>query len=246
VLRRTYFLCAYFASWAVFGAVCLGLNAYCAVLLLLPNRERRGPALRRTIRRLFGSWCGWLRATRIVAVRWHGPDLGENAIPTVCVANHPGLLDATFLLSRIPDAVCIFKTALRRNPLLAPAAIMAGYVSGENWVDLIHKLADEIGRGRTLLIFPEGTRTSPDRRVNPLMPAFGLIARRAAVPIQVVVIRASRDLLARGDPWWRAPRLPAQVDIYVDDQVRVSPGQATDEIIAAVQARFDRVLDPSP
>jgi len=80
----------------------------------------------------------FLRLVRVAAC--HAVDLRHVARlhpealrgPAVYVANHPGLLDATFILARLPDTICIFKPALIRNPAMGPAAIMAEYASGES------------------------------------------------------------------------------------------------------------------
>ena len=239
---RIYYLPMYFVSLLVFGAVGLGLNAVCAVLLLLPGREARAPAVREAIRRLFGKWVVWLRSLGLVRVAWHGPELDQCPSPAVYVANHPSLIDATLLLARLPNTICIFKPALLRNPCLAPAAIMAGYVSGNAGIDLIHEVAAQLTAGRNLLIFPEGTRTSIGSPFNPLKPGFALIARRAGVPIQVLAIRVDREVLPRGRPWWRAPRLPAQFDIYVDRAVASTRENSTGEVVAAVEGRFSEWL----
>lgn len=246
MFKRSYFVCVYFLSWVIFGMVGLGLNAFCALLLLLPGRERRAPAVREIIRRLFASWVSWLHATRILNVTWHGPDRAALPRPAVYVANHPGLLDATVLLARLPDAVCIFKPAVQRNPFLAPAAIMAGYASGGNGIDLIHEMAEKVAAGRTLLIFPEGTRTGASRRFNPLKPGFALIARRADVPVQVLTIQGSRDLLPRGRPWWRVPALPARMEIHFDRLLPVDPDRSSREVMAEVEQIFAERLGRDP
>jgi 1-acyl-sn-glycerol-3-phosphate acyltransferase len=238
MLKRFYFICVYFFSWLVFGAVCLALNFFCALLMLMPGRERRQPAVREIIRRLFASWAGWLHAARIVTITWHGPDATELPRPAVCIANHPSLIDATILLARLPDAVCIFKPALRRNPLLAPAAIMAGYVSGDTGVDLIREVAGKVAAGRTLLIFPEGTRTDAGSPLNPLKPGFALIAQRAGAPIQLFILKVSRDLAPRGRPWWHVPQLPAKMDIHIDRTLDADPMRSANDIVAEVQQRF--------
>jgi 1-acyl-sn-glycerol-3-phosphate acyltransferase len=235
MLRRLYYICACFVSWPVFGAGCLALNAGCFVLMCLPGRERRGPIVRETIRRLFSSWVGWLHATRMVTVSWQGEDLSAVARPMVCVANHPGMLDATLLLARLPDAVCILKPALLRNPFLAPAAIMAGYVSGDGGLDLFRELAGKVAAGRTLLIFPEGTRTDSGRALNPLKPGFALIAQRAKVPVQLVLVRTDRPLVPRGLPWWRVPQFPIRVEIRTGPRVTVDPARTSAEIAAEIQ-----------
>ena len=235
MLKRIYYICVYFFSWLIFGTVGLALNVYCALLMLLPGRERRAPLVREIIRRLFSCWTAWLNATGVVRVSWAGPEPPTLVRPAVYVANHPSLIDATILLARLPDAVCIFKPAVRRNPFLAPAAIMAGYGAGDNGIDLIHEMAEKVAAGRTLLIFPEGTRTDAGRRLNPLKPGFALIARRARVPVQVLTIRASRDLLPRGRPWWRIPTLPAYMEIRFDRLMEVDPDRSAKEIMMEVE-----------
>jgi 1-acyl-sn-glycerol-3-phosphate acyltransferase len=235
---RLYYLPMYFVSLAVFGAVGLGLNAVCAVLLLLPGREARAPAVREAIRRLFGKWVTWLGTMGLVHVAWHGPGVEACPRPAVYVANHPSLIDATLLLARLPNTICIFKPALLRNPCLAPAAIMAGYVSGNAGIDLIHEVAAQLVAGQNLLIFPEGTRTSLGAAFNPLKSGFALIAQRAGVPVQVLAIRVDREVLPRGKPWWRAPRLPAHFDVYVDRAIPSDRASSAGEVVAAVEGRF--------
>jgi len=202
------------------------------VLLFFPRRPGRAAAVRRVIRGLFQAWVKWLHATRLIAVVWHGPGAEALPAPAVYIANHPSLLDATFLLARLPDALCIFKPKLGRNPFLAPAAILAGYVSGDTGVDLIRELAPQVAAGRTVLLFPEGTRTDPNALLNPFKPGFAFIARRADAPIQILAIRASRDLCPRGASWWRLPRFPTQVDIHVDRLIMPDPGRSAEETVA--------------
>lgn len=237
-MTRAYFLSIYALSWVVFGAGGLALNAVCAVLLLLPNRAACGPAVREAIRKLFGAWVAWLHATRVVSVTWRGPGPASWPRPAVVVANHPSLLDATLILSRLPDAICIFKPALLRNPFLAPAAIMAGYPAGGGGIDLIHAAARDVAAGRTLLVFPEGTRTAVGSALGPLKPGFALIARRAGVPIQVLIVRTDGEVLARGRQIWRVPRLPVRFEITVDRTIVPSPERTPGELTAEVRDRF--------
>ncbi|HEX3728221.1 MAG TPA: lysophospholipid acyltransferase family protein [Opitutaceae bacterium] len=245
-MKRLYHGGIYYFSWAVFGTVGLALNAACAVLLLLPGREARGPAVRAAIRRLFAAWVRWLHFTRMVEVVWHGPDPSGWPHPAVIVANHPSLIDATLLLGRLSETVCIFKPALRRNPFLAPAAIMAGYLSSAGGIDFIHQVAAELANGRSVLIFPEGTRTTPGTACNPLKPGFALIARRAGVPVQVLVVRADRELLPRGRAPWRLPEFPVRFDLYADRAVSAAENRSLDEIVRDVQDRFAEWLGAAP
>ncbi len=245
LIARAYFIFAYFLSWLIFGVVGLALNFLCALLLLFPRRARFGPAVRRIIRWLFESWVKWLHACRSFRFEWRGFD---QPLPAgiVYVANHPSLVDATFLLSRLPDTVCIFKPALLRNPALGPAARMAGYVAGNTGADLIRNAADAVIAGRSLLIFPEGTRTAADVTLNPLKPGFALIAVRARAPVQLIIIRTPRDLCPRGRPWWHVPRFPVRVEIALGDRLQPSPDQHAAELAAEVERRLLAALREHP
>ena len=244
-LLRLYHWPANWVSWFVFSAVGLALNAGCAVLLLLPGRERRGLAVRATIQRLFGAWCGWLHATRLIYVNWTGftPQALEGA--AVYISNHPSLLDATFVLARLPDTICIFKPAIMRNPALGPAALMGGYVSGDSGLDLIRDVAERIKDGRSLLIFPEGTRTVTGRTLNPLKPGFALIAARAHVPVRLIVIRAPQDLVPKGWPWWRPPSFPSEVEVELLGDLLAGPGESAAELTARASRQLSAALNAS-
>jgi 1-acyl-sn-glycerol-3-phosphate acyltransferase len=245
LFARAYFIFAYFFSWLIFGVVGVALNFMCALLLLFPRRARFGPAVRGIIRWLFASWLKWLHACRGFRFDWRGFD---SPLPTgvVYVANHPSLVDATFLLARLPDTVCIFKPALLRNPAIGPAARMAGYVAGNTGIDLIHEATDAVIAGRSLLIFPEGTRTIAGATLNPLKPGFALIATRAAAPVQLIIIRTPRDLCPKGRPWWHVPRFPVRVEITLGDRLQPSPGQHAAELTAEVERRFLAALRERP
>jgi 1-acyl-sn-glycerol-3-phosphate acyltransferase len=243
-LLRLYHYPANIVSWTLFAAVGLSLNFVSALLLLSRHRERHGPAVRSAMQRLFSAWCAWLHATRLIYVRFHGFTPDALAGPAVYIANHPGLLDATFILARLPDAICIFKPAIMRNPVLGPAARMAGYVAGESGVDLIRDVAARVAGGNSLLVFPEGTRTVPGTTLNPLKPGFALIASRARVPVRVIIVRAPPDLVPKGWSWWRAPQFPSLVDITLLGEIEPLAGEtavqltarATCEITAALAA----------
>lgn len=247
---RAYYVGVYYMSWCLFGVVGLLLNLGCLPLLLLPAKTRRRFSTRPIIHWLFQVYLKWFHATGAMPVTWLG---FEKTLPrpAVYIANHPSLLDAPILLARIPDAVCIFKPELLRNPVVGPAAILAGYVSGDGGVDLVRAAAARIREGRSILIFPEGTRTEPGEALGPLRPGFALIAERAQVPIQLLTIRCAPDLLRRGEPWWRPPRvLPSSVIVSCERSWRhdpaVSSTRLTEEVTEHLRARLGTPLAGKP
>jgi 1-acyl-sn-glycerol-3-phosphate acyltransferase len=242
-LSRARLVLTYYASWVVFGSVSTVLNLGCMALMVIPGGSRHSPAVRNLIRRLFGAWVAWLHAARLVMVEWRGFEPGSLAAGTVYIANHPMLIDATILLARLPDAVCIFKPSLMRNPAVGPAAVMAGYVRGDAGLDLIRAAAAKVAAGQSLLVFPEGTRTAAGCVVGPMKPGFALIADRAKAPVRLIVIRTTPGLCARDAPWWRPPAiLPARVVVTLDQGWPYRPGRSAAELTRSVWERVCGVL----
>jgi len=242
--RRAYHVMAGLLSWAVFTGVGLLLNLVCAPLLLFPGRRRLGGAVRRIISSLFGAWCRWLHATRLIYVTWRGFTAEALAGPAIYISNHPGLLDATFILARLPDAICIFKPTLIRNPAIGPAAIMAGYAAGTSGIDLIRDVAERVASGRSLLIFPEGRRTPTGALLGPLKPGFALIARRANAPVRMIAVRSPRDLFPRGRTWWNIPPLPARIEVILLGELPLDDGAHTAELTARAAQQLSAAIAP--
>ncbi len=246
IITRIRFVAIYYLTWGVFGSVSLLLNLVCMALMLLPRRAEHGRAVRAAIRRLFGAWLAWLHASRIVKAEWRGFERGPLESGTVYIANHPTLIDATIILARLPDAVCIFKPSLMRNPAIGPAAVMAGYVRGDAGLDLIRAAAARVAAGQSLLIFPEGTRTAPGTLVGPMKPGFALIAGRARAPVTLLVVRATPGFCVRGRPWWQLPpTLPGWIEVTLDRTWAHEPGRSAAELTRSVERRICEVLAPA-
>ncbi len=209
-LRRIFL---YYFSWLLFGLGGLALNVVCVPFLPWRAQPRVQRRARAAIRWMFEFWARWIHASRIIPIEWRNCENGLAPAGSIIVGNHPSLVDAPWLLARLPNTVCIFKRALLRNPCIAPAALLAGYIAGDLGVDTIRAAADCLQAGCSLLVFPEGTRTARGARLNPLKPGFALMAARARAPVQLVHLSLSSPLLPRQEPWWRVPDLPVTITI---------------------------------
>ena len=68
-------------------------------------------------------------------------------------------------------------------------------------------ILDRLLKGGAIILFPEGTRTVREP-VNPMTSAVGLVAARAGVPVQTVIIECDWPYLRKGWPLFRRPSLP--------------------------------------
>lgn len=239
-VRHAWLAFAYYFSWLLFGLGGLALNLACAPFLLSSRRERHGPRARTATRWMFDLWLRVMHAFGIITVTFHGIDPRTLPRGVVYVANHPSLVDAPFLLARLTDTVCIFKPALLRNPCIAPAALLCGYVSGDAGVDGIRQAAARVSAGQSLLVFPEGTRTAPGAALNPIRPGFVLIARRARAAIQLIHINTGPLMARKGHPWWKLPTVPGRFDFTLGElipaDVTLSPAALSEHVAALLRA----------
>lgn len=223
----------------MFGA--FGFSQCLLALLagVLPDNAERERMFQRLIHRSFAGFIAWTSFARLFHVRFHGAEhLPSEGTGLVVAANHPGLTDITCLLARLPEAICIFKPAIRRNPVLGAAARRAGYLANDGGHDGLRRVAEKVAAGHTLVVFPEGTRTPPGEALGPLKAGFVIIARRAGVPVQLVHIACTRPVLAKSFPFWKPQPLPATADITVGPRIHIEPQASTVAVTEWIEGWF--------
>ena len=195
--------------------VCLSWTPFAMILgaVLPESRAKRvgRAAIRmgfRILVRLLAVFCGCRFDLKEVE------ELGHRREPMVVVANHPSLMDAIVLVSCLPNAVCIMKAGLMHNLLLGAGARMARYIVNDAPLPMIRNAIHELREGACLVIFPEGTRTDIFP-VGPCAATAGVIAARAGVPVQALLIEMSSPYMGKHWPMWCPPRLPLKVRVRV-------------------------------
>ena len=199
---------------------------------------------RQAIMRGFRLYVGILRTLCACRFDLSALDALRDQGPMVIAANHPSLLDAVLITSRLPDAVCVMKAELMDNPLFGAGARLARYVRNDNLLGAVLRCRAELRQGAQVVIFPEGTRTRnyPANPLNPLLRSTALIATRARVPVQTLIVEFSSPYLGKGWPLWRRPQLPLTCTIRLGHRFE-APRNARD-FTAELEAYFRRELGP--
>lgn len=235
VLWAAYEYLSMLLGLGMFAALCL-LWLPCALLLrlLLPARWGR-PLARRAHMLGFRGYLGFL--TFFCGFRFDLAELDrlrdEGAL--ILVANHPSLLDAVMIVSRLPNAVCIMKAALLNNILFGAAARLACYIRNDGPLEMLLRARHELARGTQLVLFPEGTRTSAFP-VSACSASAGLIAKASAVPVQTALIECSAPYLGKTWPLLRRPPLPLHFRIRLGE--RFDPPQDVTAFTAHLEQYF--------
>lgn len=153
----------------------------------------------------------------------------------IIAANHPGLLDAPMVLSRLPNVVCILKASLSDNPLWGATARLAGYISNDWFVGSVNLAVEELQRGCQLLLFPEGTRTET-WPLGEFRSGLAFISHRSGVPIQTVIIEQDSEFLGKRHSLLKRPDLPMHFRIRLGQ--RFDPPANPREFTKTLQEYF--------
>ena len=158
----------------------------------------------------------------------------------ILAANHPTMLDALLLVSRLPRSACIMKATLMRNVFLAGGARLAGYIRNDSAHSMIRLAVQDLRRGGQLVIFPEGTRTVAPT-LNAFRPGVTLIAKLARAPIQTVFIDTDSPYLGKGWPLWRLPPVPIVFKLRLGQ--RFAPQANSDALLSQMESYFRQNME---
>ncbi len=156
------------------------------------------------------------------------------------IANHPTLIDIVFLISRIPEANCIVKDGLWRNPFMKGPIINAGYISNGDPENMIKQCVKRLKSGGTLIVFPEGTRTVPGRAYK-FQRGAAAIALRAEAIVTPVTINCYPSTLTKAEKWYQIPERRFHLVMRVGDDIALNDFLAMEPATIAVR-RFNRHL----
>ncbi|MEI6206409.1 MAG: lysophospholipid acyltransferase family protein [Desulfuromonadales bacterium] len=116
--------------------------------------------------------------------------------PVIFMSNHQSSFDILALLAAMPRQIhWIAKKELFDIPFFGPSMRRGGYIpldrgDGRKALQSMDEAATAIRQGKSVVMFPEGTRTQ-DGRLLPFKRGGFILARKAAVPVIPVTINGS-------------------------------------------------------
>lgn len=147
-LRAGYEWLVIAGGFALVGVIGVGVTIISAVLIRILSRRAGNTVGQRVIHWFFRVVTGYMTASRIVRLDLTDLDRLEGAGPLLLAPNHPSLLDAVFVVSRLTRVVCVMKADVHRNPALGGGARLAGYIDNATMPRMIRGAIAALGDGR--------------------------------------------------------------------------------------------------
>ena len=206
-VRLAYEYFVLYFGYLYFGTGCALVSLVSTVLHpLLPGRY--GARIGRWMTGVhFRGFLALLRASGLVRIDLAALDQLRAQHSIIIAPNHPSLLDAVFIISRLPQIACIMKAEIWDSLFLGGGARLSGYIRNDAPINLIRLSTQELREGNQLLVFPEGTRTRV-APVNAFKGGFALMAKKSGAAVQTVFIETNSAFLCKGWPLLKKPDFP--------------------------------------
>jgi 1-acyl-sn-glycerol-3-phosphate acyltransferase len=228
------------------GAVVVGVVLLPLVRIIPAPRARKRARARTVMRLALRLFIGVMHRTGALTYEFRGRELlGQPG--QLILANHPSLIDVVFLLAFVPNAGCVVKAGLWRNPLTRGAVTLAEFIRNDSTADMIGSAAGALHAGQPLIFFPEGTRTRP-REPLVFHRSGANIALRAAARVTPVYIRVAPTTLTKAEPWYRIPPRRPHFALVVGEDIDLRAWRgaplptASRELNERLQAVFEAQL----
>jgi 1-acyl-sn-glycerol-3-phosphate acyltransferase len=226
LIRRISYYWRLFATglcFTVFGlaAAVFGMLVFPLMRLLPGSADAHKRRVRATFRAFMRSFVGLMSLVGVLTYEFQGAErLGRPG--QVILANHPSLIDVVFLIGFTPQATCIVKEALFHNPLTRWPVAAAGYVSNTSTLSMVERASQALREGQNVIVFPEGTRTTPGQALQFHRGAASIAVRAAAI-VTPVFIRCDPTTLAKNMRWYQIPDRRVRFTFRVGEDIDPSP-----------------------
>jgi 1-acyl-sn-glycerol-3-phosphate acyltransferase len=152
--------------------------------------------------RCMHAWCRAILRISGVKVDVHNPERMSETKGHVYIANHVSWYDIFTLASVIPRYTWIAKSELRKLPIFGRAAETAGivFIDRDNKkaaFESYKQAADEVRRGRSIIIHPEGTR-GRDYHLRPFKKGPFVLAIASQSPVIPTLLHGTREVMPKG------------------------------------------------
>jgi 1-acyl-sn-glycerol-3-phosphate acyltransferase len=221
--------------FAVFslGGLLLSITVFPLIRLIVADPNRQNILTQAVIHSSFRLFVWTMQACGVLHLSVIGAEKLAATGNCLIIANHPCLIDVVLIISLLKKTGCIVKQSLWLNPFLHGVVSSAGYIKNSDPESLITECVNYVCNGSPLIIFPEGTRSTPGNSLKFHRGAAN-IALRSKLPITPIVITCNPPSLRKNEKWYHVPSSDRMhITLRVGDTINVNPFIADNMSIAS-------------
>ena len=168
--------------------------------------------------------------------------------PVIFMSNHQSNFDILSLLAAMPRQFhWIAKKELFEIPVFGPSMKRGGYIpldrgDGRKALQSLDVAAATIHNGKSVVLFPEGTRT-PDGNLLPFKRGGFILARKADVPVIPVTINGSGKVNPAGQIRLYSGKISITLHPPIVAPPELRKSEAETWMMGAVRGRIESVLE---
>lgn len=225
ILARFVFVVHMGLCFVLFGVGAVVLSLLCLMSWLIPmGASHRQTVCRRIVGAGFRTLVEWINITRIGTIRFEGAkklraDLRER--PSVVIANHPTLIDVVVMIAFVPELNCVVKSSIWKNPFMGMLVRSCGYIANNQGSKVLEMCSGAVRAGQSLIIFPEGSRTTPGTP-SVLSRGAANVAISAESFVAIIEIDAPVAFLTKELSWYRIPKCYPVLTLSYNGQTKVA------------------------
>lgn len=222
------------------GGVFLTLFVFPLQKLLISDQDKKKQVARKTVHITFKFFIGLMGWCRIFQFDLAKAQQLKTLNGHLVLANHPSLIDVVVLISIIPNADCVVKAHLFKNPFLRGVVKNTGYISNADPEGLLKDCQASLAAGNNLIIFPEGTRTTPGKTLKFQRGAANIALRcnaneKQPVKLTTVLLTLVPSTLTKSESWYQVPERKAQFSAELVENSILVPTLQPDNVSKQVR-----------
>jgi 1-acyl-sn-glycerol-3-phosphate acyltransferase len=200
------------------GGVFLGYVLLPIIRVVVFEKNKRVRCTQYIICVTFNFFCKLMSFFQLIKYEFIGFDKLSSDEGIILIANHPTLIDYVVIVSKLKQCNVIVKESLWNNRYMNKVIAAAGYIPNTHASELMELVRKSLIETKHLLIFPEGTRTTPGEPIL-LQRGAAQLAIRLPAKVRMLRITTSSIALTKKSKWYNIPKETVNYRIEVSNLI---------------------------
>ncbi len=226
------------------SSLIVGFSIFGLIRIVIPNQEKRSRAFTKIVQMMWMQFLKLLQFCQIYeSIEVNGIEKLKHLDSPLLVSNHVSLIDIVALGAHIPHFNCVVKASLYNQPFFGAIVRACKFIPNSGAEEFIVSCRESFDSKRPLVIFPQGTRTSPNEKLKFKRGAANIIARIEDITVVPVTIEANPPIFTKELKWYEVPKELPRLSISIGDPLDFHEDISDEVVITKRVQLINRFLE---